>query len=111
MTRELCDILQSEMGKWHKTAVVLAAAILAWLFVPEFKSFTGAAFAFVFKFLIIAALLAVLWFLAPLVFWDAPRLLYRRFVAPYFRLRRMMHHREAKLLADAAARTDTRSHS
>jgi hypothetical protein len=98
------------MGKWHKAAVVLAAAILAWLFVPEFKSFTGVAFAFAIKLLIIAALIALLWFLAPLVFWDAPRLLYRRFVAPYLRLRRMMHYREAKLLADAAARTDTRRH-
>lgn len=99
------------MGKWHKAALVVAAAILAWLFVPEFKSHTGTAVAFAIRFLVLGALIALAWLFAPLVLWDAPRLLWRRFVAPYLRLRRMKRHRETKLLAEAAARPDSRSHS
>ncbi len=96
------------MGKWHRAAVVLVAAIIAWLLLPEFKAFMGTALALILRLLVIATIIAVAWLFAPLVFWDAPKLFYRRFFAPYLRLRRMKRRREEKLLAEAAARPDSR---
>ena len=91
-------------------AILLVAAILSWLMLPDRAPFSSIRLAIGFKwalFLFAAAVIAyLLWLAEP--FWDVPRFFYRRFLGPYVRLRRMRHKRHDREWQEAAARNNNR---
>jgi hypothetical protein len=86
--------------------ICLAAAVLSWLMLPDRVPITRVNLALAFKvalFLLAAVLIAfLLWLAEP--FWDMPKLIYRRFFAPYVRLRRMRRKQHDREWQRASAR-------
>jgi hypothetical protein len=91
-------------------AILLVAAIVSWLMLPNRAPISSIRLAIGFKwavFLLAAAVIAcLLWLAEP--FWDVPRFFYRRFLGPYVRLRRMRHKRHDREWQEAAARNNDR---
>jgi hypothetical protein len=91
-------------------AILLVAAIVSWLMLPNQAPISSIRLAMGIKwvvFLLAVGLIAcLLWVAEP--FWDVPKFFYRRFLGPYVRLRRMRHKRHDREWQEAAARTKDR---
>jgi hypothetical protein len=90
-------------------AILLVAAILSWLMLPNRAPISSIRLAIVnwAVFLLAAAVIAsLLWMAEPV--WDVPRFFYRRFLGPYVRLRRMRHKQHDREWQQAAARNKDR---
>ncbi len=92
------------MKKLQMAAVVIGLLLILLFLLPEFAQLVGIALAIVFKLLIIALIILVVWF-AGWMFWDVPGFFYRRYFAAYVRLRRMRRNRHLREWREAAARS------
>jgi hypothetical protein len=93
----------------QRAAIMLGVAILAWWLLPKITPLLGAGLDLgvaALKVLLIVLALCALWLVSAML-WDATKYLYRRFVVPCRRARRINRIRNRRAWQEAASRSNS----
>jgi len=91
----------------QKAAIVVSSAVLAWWLLPKIAPLLGAGIDLgvaAVKVLLIVLALCALWLVGAML-WDSSKYLYRRYVVPYRRARRINRIRNRRNWEEAASRS------
>jgi len=93
----------------QKAAIIVGLAVLAWWLLPKIAPLLGAGLDLgvaAIKIVLMALALCALWLVSAML-WDSSKYLYRRYVIPYRRARRINHIRNRRAWQEAASRSDS----
>ncbi len=96
----------------QKAAIIVGLAVLAWWLLPKIAPLLGAGLDLgvaALKVLLIVLALCALWLVSAML-WDSSKYLYRRYIVPYRRARRINRIRDRRNWEEAASRSNSVHH-
>jgi hypothetical protein len=93
----------------QRAAIVVTLAVLAWWLLPKIAPLLGAGLDLgvaAVKVLLVVLALCALWLVGAML-WDSSKYLYRRYIIPYRRARRINRIRDRRNWQEAASRSNS----